>query len=57
MPTIEGDGDDDFEEYTLLSKACIDLEPVISQQFKMFAREYGHMFVAAARGEEEHKAE
>ena len=56
MAMASTDDADDFADYTLLSKACIELGPVIDKQFKMFARAYGHNFVDAARGEEEHKA-
>ena len=56
MPELDHP-DDDFDDYTLLSKACEELEPVIDKQFQLFSREYGHVFVDAARGEEEHKAE
>jgi len=57
MPTDADDADDDISEYTLLSKACLELEPVINKQFKMFAKEYAHNFVEAAKGESEHKKE
>jgi hypothetical protein len=58
MPSDDDDAaDDDFGDYTLLSRACIQLAPVIDEQFQMFAKEYGHCFLDAAKGEEEHKAE
>ena len=55
--TAEADADD-FDEYTLLRKACIQLGPELDMQFKMFTKEHAHIFVDAARGEEtEHKKE